>query len=351
VTDVTSNDIRCNAGTSPVSYKCAVKGGDTVSIEIHQQPGDRTCTTEAIGGAHYGPVQAYLSAVSDSAAADGSSGWFKIYADTWAKNPSGASGDDDFWGTKDINTCCGRLDVVIPTDIAPGDYLLRAEALALHTASSTAGAQFYMSCYQLTVTSSGTAVPEAVLLPGAYSASDPGILINIHAALSTYIAPGPTVYSGGSTKSAGAACAGCETTCTAGSSPTGTASSVALPSSTDGTGGCTVALYAQCGGQDYSGCTNCYVSVALMNFVDLQRLISSPARNLPEIERLLFTVRKLVRRRLDSTVNLSSSCKSLIVETPIVVLATIRKLHSFNRVYREEVRSCTTRSYLPRYIL
>lgn len=36
VTNVTSNDIRCNAGTSPVAYKCGVAAGDTVTIEIHQ---------------------------------------------------------------------------------------------------------------------------------------------------------------------------------------------------------------------------------------------------------------------------------------------------------------------------
>lgn len=36
-----------------------------------------------------------------------------------------------------------------------------------------------MTCYQLTVTGSGTASPPTVSLPGAYSASDPGILINI----------------------------------------------------------------------------------------------------------------------------------------------------------------------------
>jgi cellulase len=208
-------------------------------------------------------VQAYLSKVTDSSSADGSSGWFKIFADTWAKNPSGASGDDDFWGTKDINTCCGRLDVKIPTDIAPGDYLFRAEALALHTAASTGNAQFYMTCYQLTITGSGSAAPGTVSLPGAYAASDPGILVNIHAAMATYIAPGPTVYSGGSTRSAGAACAGCESTCTAGKGTTGTATSITLPTSTGGSGGsggCSAALYAQCGGLDYTGCTTCTVS-------------------------------------------------------------------------------------------
>lgn len=181
-----------------------------------QQPGDRSCANEAIGGAHYGPVSAYLSKVDDATTADGSSGFFKIYEDSWAANPDGASGDDDFWGTKDMTTCCGLVDVPIPTDLEDGDYLLRAEALALHTAGSEGGAQFYMSCYQLTITGgSASASPDTVLFPGAYAASDPGILINIHTVLTEYIAPGPTVYAGGATKSAGAACEGCEATCTA----------------------------------------------------------------------------------------------------------------------------------------
>jgi len=38
------------------------------------------------------------------------------------------------------------MNVKIPTDIPAGDYLLRAEALALHVASSIGGAQFYMTC-------------------------------------------------------------------------------------------------------------------------------------------------------------------------------------------------------------
>lgn len=45
-----------------------------------------------------------------------------------------------------MNSCCGRMNVKIPSDIAAGDYLLRAEAIALHTAGSAGGAQFYMSC-------------------------------------------------------------------------------------------------------------------------------------------------------------------------------------------------------------
>lgn len=82
-----------------------------------------------------------MSKVSNSATADGSTPFFKIYEDTWGKNTAGSSGSDDYWGTKDLNLHCGKLDVKIPTGLAPGDYLLRAEAIALHAAGSSGGAQ------------------------------------------------------------------------------------------------------------------------------------------------------------------------------------------------------------------
>jgi cellulase len=63
---------------------------------------------------------------------------------------------------------------------------------------------------QLAVTGGGSASPPTVNFPGAYKATDPGIQVNIHAAMNTYVAPGPTVYAGGSTKSAGASCVGVE---------------------------------------------------------------------------------------------------------------------------------------------
>ncbi|KAK0718435.1 glycosyl hydrolase family 61-domain-containing protein [Lasiosphaeria miniovina] len=261
VTNVASNDLRCNAGSSRPAAKCAVKAGSTVTVEMHQQPNDRSCASEAIGGAHYGPVMVYMSKVADATTADGSGGWFKIFQDTWGKNATGASGDDDFWGVKDLNKCCGKMSLAIPADLAPGDYLLRAEVIALHTAGSAGGAQLYMTCYQISVTGSGSATPPTVVFPGAYKAADPGILVNIHAALATYVAPGPTVYAGGSTKKAGSACSGCEATCAAGAGPSATASTVSVPLPTGGggggTGGCTVAKYAQCGGNGYTGCTTC----------------------------------------------------------------------------------------------
>ncbi|KAI1079167.1 glycoside hydrolase family 61 protein [Whalleya microplaca] len=190
VTSVTTDDIRCNAGSAPASAKCSVPAGDSVTVEMHQQPGDRDCTSEALGGNHFGPVLVYLSKVDDASAADGSSPWFKIYED-------GYDSATDTWGNDKLNENCGKQDVTIPADIAPGDYLLRAETIALHTASQANGAQFYMTCYQLTVTGGGSAEPEGVEFPGAYSPSDPGIKVDIWGNdFTEYTIPGPPVYSG-----------------------------------------------------------------------------------------------------------------------------------------------------------
>jgi cellulase len=160
------------------------------------------------------------------------------------------------------------MNVKIPADIAPGDYLLRAEAIALHAAGPSGGAQPYVTCYQLTVTGGGNANPPTVNFPGAYSERDPGIAVSIHGALSNYVVPGPPVYSGGSEKRAGSPCEGCEATCKVGSSPSQTLapSNPAPTSPANGGGnngggntggGCTVPKWQQCGGQGYSGCTVC----------------------------------------------------------------------------------------------
>jgi hypothetical protein len=74
---------------------------------------------------------------------------------------------------------------------------MRAEHIGLHVAQSAGGAQFYISCAQLQVTGGGsTEPPNKVAFPGAYSASDPGIQININWPVPTsYKNPGPPVFS------------------------------------------------------------------------------------------------------------------------------------------------------------
>ncbi|KAF9525077.1 glycosyl hydrolase family 61-domain-containing protein [Crepidotus variabilis] len=182
-----ASNLACNTYTSS-SNVCSIKPGDKVTVEMHQQPNQRTCSNEAIGGQHYGPVLVYMGAVADAKSANPASvGWFKV-------SESGlVSNNPDYFAVQVLNDNCGHYTFTVP-DVAPGDYLIRAEVIALHVASSSGGAQHYPGCFQVTVGGSGTARPATVKFPGAYSNSDPGILVNIHQSLATYKIPGPTPY-------------------------------------------------------------------------------------------------------------------------------------------------------------
>lgn len=71
--------------------------------------------------------------------------------------------------------------MTIPKNTPSGDYLLRIEHIALHQASNLNGAQFYISCAQITVTGGGSGTPgPLVSFPGAYKNTDPGIKVNIY---------------------------------------------------------------------------------------------------------------------------------------------------------------------------
>lgn len=91
-----------------------------------------------------------------------------------------------------------------PLSLAPGNYLIRHELLALHQANTP---QFYAECAQLQVTGSGSAQPSGSYLatiPGYASQSDPGITVDTYGSkATTYTPPGPAVWSGSSFKPRG----------------------------------------------------------------------------------------------------------------------------------------------------
>jgi hypothetical protein len=91
----------------------------------------------------------------------------------------------------------GVASVRIPANIAPGNYLIRHDIIALHLATSLNGAEFYPGCAQLRVGGNGNGVPAArdlVRIPGAYSDNDPGIFDpSVFDSNAPYIFPGPAV--------------------------------------------------------------------------------------------------------------------------------------------------------------
>jgi len=66
--------------SGPAHYRTDMKSiaGDSVTVEMHAQPGDRSCKNEAIGGNHFGPVIIYMSKVANAQTDTGAGSWFKV---------------------------------------------------------------------------------------------------------------------------------------------------------------------------------------------------------------------------------------------------------------------------------
>ncbi|KAL2151326.1 hypothetical protein VTH82DRAFT_6424 [Thermothelomyces myriococcoides] len=190
ITDVTSNDVACNGGpnpTTPSSDIITVTAGTTVKAiwrhTLDSGPDD------VMDPSHLGPTLAYLKKVDDATTDSGvGDGWFKIQEDGYSNGE---------WGTLKVINNAGEHYIDIPSCIPEGQYLLRAEMIALHAAGSPNGAQLYMECAQINIVGGSGSLPsQTVSFPGAYSANDPGILINIYSMSpsDTYTIPGPPVF-------------------------------------------------------------------------------------------------------------------------------------------------------------
>ncbi|SPO01894.1 related to cellulose binding protein CEL1 [Cephalotrichum gorgonifer] len=186
----TSDDFRCNKG--------AGSGADTDVYTV--KPGDKVGLRQAFaadGIRHPGPAQVYLSLAPGSVKEyDGSGEWIKVSQDLACK--AGLSAKDlqtDGWCVWDEN----NISFVVPENIPEGEYLVRAEHIALHGAHE-GRAEFYYACAQVKVMgSTGTSLPgDKVLIPGVYGVDDEAINFSIWGGKDTYpYLPGPKVAPGG----------------------------------------------------------------------------------------------------------------------------------------------------------
>ncbi|PNP73719.1 hypothetical protein FNYG_12909 [Fusarium nygamai] len=193
ITDVTSKDIICNAGGLDKDIRAATK---THAVS----PGDEVGFTVANDMGHPGPLAVYLSKAPDGTEASdylGDGDWFKVYEMTW--KTIGANGIE--WANYMNGQSNGitNFTFTLPKETPKGTYLMRAEHVGLHGAGEKNGAQFYIGCAQLTVDGTGAGKPSPVVsLPGAYTATDPGLLLSIYyPPVTNYTAPGPKVWPSG----------------------------------------------------------------------------------------------------------------------------------------------------------
>ncbi|KAG8711785.1 hypothetical protein FRC09_020408 [Ceratobasidium sp. 395] len=140
------------------------------------------------------------------------------------------------WASDKLIQAGNSWTQTIPSNIQAGNYLLRLELVALHSAGAP---QFYPSCTQLTVTGGGEGGPspdELVSIPGVYGEGDPAIFGDIWSQPQSWPQVGPNVaafVSGGSSNPAPVpAPSSSVAVTTSASDPVPTVSSDPVPTST-----------------------------------------------------------------------------------------------------------------------
>jgi cellulase len=84
---------------------------------------------------------------------------------------------------------------MLPANLAPGNYVIRHEIIALHSASNDNGAQLYPQCLNLKVGGNGSVKPTGgVAGTGLYKRDEKGIRFNVYTNPTSYPFPGPEVW-------------------------------------------------------------------------------------------------------------------------------------------------------------
>ncbi|KAH7393079.1 endoglucanase IV precursor [Pyrenochaeta sp. MPI-SDFR-AT-0127] len=183
-TDVSK--IACHKDATAGAKVATVKAGGSVDIQWNTWP-----------ESHVGPVIDYMAKVDDATSATSADlKFFKI---------DEAGYTDGQWAASKLIANNLTWSVTVPSTIAPGQYVLRHEIIALHSADQENGAQNYPKCINLEVTGSGTENPSGVTADKFYTPTDPGIKVNVYSGdLSSYKIPGPALFGGSSSNSTNA---------------------------------------------------------------------------------------------------------------------------------------------------
>ncbi|KAF7365218.1 hypothetical protein MVEN_00393400 [Mycena venus] len=166
VTSVSDPNLTCGPNAQLAEDVADANPGDAVAVNW--------VSTEGPWFHNVGPMLTYLANCGSAPCSgfDASNAmWFKIQQ--VGRDATGG------WAQAQLNTGAPAT-LNLPSNLAPGNYLLRHEIIALQNAEG-----------------SGTGAPtsgELVKLPGAYSATDPGILVDVYSNPNApYTFPGPPI--------------------------------------------------------------------------------------------------------------------------------------------------------------
>ncbi|GKT49664.1 polysaccharide monooxygenase Cel61a [Colletotrichum spaethianum] len=178
-------DIICQINATNAKISAVVPAGSDIPLHWTTWP-----------DSHHGPIFAYLADCGGVCTNVDKTKlqWVKIAEEGRIQLGAGG-GSPGFWVADQLIANDGNWTVRIPSSIKPGNYVLRHEILALHSAYDVGGAQFYPQCISIQITGSGTASPPGVVGQKLYSPTDPGVHFNIYNDESNpnYVMPGPAL--------------------------------------------------------------------------------------------------------------------------------------------------------------
>ncbi|KAG8624029.1 hypothetical protein KVT40_009005 [Elsinoe batatas] len=186
VWDVNHLNITCHRAATPGAQYIPLAAGDTVKAKWSGP------------WPHPGPVMSYLAKCPGSCTTVNPADlkFFKIHHSGLLKNPN-ATSKDLYWAANKLRDNKDQANIKLPLNIAPGNYVLRHEIIALHSAFNLTGVQFYPQCINLKISGGGNLQPEGVPATKLYKQDEPGILINIYWPVPTkYPIPGPAIAAG-----------------------------------------------------------------------------------------------------------------------------------------------------------
>jgi len=180
----TNPDVNCGSGAKPASLVLDANPGSQLTFDWRTANGGKWPHNT-------GPILTYMASCGNQTCDQ-----FDTTKAKWFKIKQDGRKDDGNWVQQDLMNG-GVANAQIPSTIAPGNYMVRHEIIALHLGTSMGGAEFYVGCAQLRIGGSGSGVPspnDLVSLPGAYSDPDPGIFDpQAFDASAQYVFPGPAI--------------------------------------------------------------------------------------------------------------------------------------------------------------
>ena len=188
-----TTDIACHKSATAGKNFINVPAGTTIEIFWNTWP-----------DSHKGPIIDYIAPFNGESFHSSYASHVMLIAPSagetagnlrWSKFSQKSIVSGQTWVTDSLIQNNFTTTTTIPRNLAPGNYVLRHEIIALHGAGSDNGAQNYPQCLNLRVTGSGTVRPtNGVAGTSLYTRSQPGIIFNLYTQYTSYPYPGPALW-------------------------------------------------------------------------------------------------------------------------------------------------------------